>query len=96
MMLGRLFSNRDEGLRDLIKSFSDAFEANKIGDVLGYVDHGEPGLALEILSSWIYENDVAVSDSQQQIFVVESNRYGIDPKSHRFLNRQPPYPDLRP
>jgi hypothetical protein len=96
MMLGRLFFDRNEGLRDLIKSFGIAFEPDKIGDLLEYVDHNEPGLALEILSDWIYENDVAVSDRQQQLFIVETNRYGMDPKSHRFLNSQPPYPDLRP
>jgi hypothetical protein len=96
MMFGRLFFDRDKSLRGLIKSFGDAFEADKIGDLLEYVDHGEPGLALEILSDWIYEDDVAVSNRQLQLFVVESDRYGIDPKSHPFLNRQPPYPVLRP
>jgi hypothetical protein len=95
MMFGRFFFDRDKGLRDLIRSFGDAFEADMIRDLLEYVDHNEPGLALEILGDWIYENDIGVSDSQQQCFVIESNRYGINPERHGFLNRQPPYPDLR-
>lgn len=95
MMFGRSFSDRYKGLRDLIKSFANAFDHEKVEELLEYVDHGEPGLALEMLSDWIYENDFIVSADQQRLFVIESDRYGIDPKSHRFLGCQPPYQDLR-
>lgn len=64
-------------------------------DFIEYVEHREYGLAIEILSDWIYEHDVETSVDQQEAFVRVSERYGVDPSYHAFLGRQPPYADLR-
>ena len=63
--------------------------------MVSYVDHGECGLAVEFLSNWIYEDDIAVGSEQEVAILKSSSDYGVDPDYHAFVGRTPPYPDLR-
>jgi hypothetical protein len=58
-------------------------------------DHGEYGIAIEVLSSWIYDEDIAVTAAQEAAILKSSADYGVDAEYHAFIGRTPPYPDLR-
>jgi hypothetical protein len=82
-------------LRDLIDSFVDSQIGSRLPDLHDYVDHNESGLALEMLSDWIYEDDVEVSSDQTKAILELSSRFGVSADYHAFIGRTPPYPDLR-
>ncbi len=90
-----MFSNKQRDLRRLLDLFNTDFDADRMSELASFVDHGEYGLAIEVLSSWIYEDDIKVSPDQEAAILKSSSDYGIDPRSHGFIGRTPPYPDLR-
>ena len=84
-----------KALRTLIDSFEGSQIASLLPDLHDYIDHNEPGLAIEMLSDWIYERDVAVSPDQTKAILELSPRFGVSEDYHAFIGRTPPYPDLR-
>jgi len=60
-----------------------------------FVDHEEYGIAIEVLSSWIYDEHIAVSPAQEAAILKSSNDYGVEAEYHAFICRTPPYPHLR-
>lgn len=90
-----LLRRRERDLRRLVQSFVGEFGAERIADLENYVDHCEPGLAIELLSDWIYDENVLVSIDQEKAILKSSDDYGVDSGRHSFIGRQPPYPDLR-
>ena len=90
-----MFRSKKHELRQLIESFSEDLGENRSAELSLYVDHGECGLAVELLSDWIYEADITVSPVQESSILRSSRDFGVDPQYHAFLGRSPPYPDLR-
>ncbi len=88
-----MFKKRN--LRRLIDSFGTAFSSERVADLQSYVNHGEYGLAIEILSEMIYEDDIAVDAEQEKAILKSSTDFGVDHDYHAFIGRRPPYPDLR-
>jgi len=90
-----MFGKRQRELRKLIDSFRTTSNGELLEDANEFVDHGEWGLAIEFLSDWIYDNDVAVSTLQCQTILRLSKVFGVDSEYHAFMGKMPPYPDLR-
>jgi hypothetical protein len=90
-----MFWNHRKELIQLVNSFQTLITGEKLESVLADVEYNEPGLALECLSSLIYELDVTVSVSQETEILRLSKHYGVDENYHKFIGRNPPYPDLR-
>jgi hypothetical protein len=88
-------ADRECDLNRLIALFDGDFEPERLADLESYVDAGEGQIAIEILSAWIYDEDVAVSNEQEHAILKSSRDYGIAPAFHVFIGRTPPYPDLR-
>ena len=84
-----------KALRDLIDSFEGSQISSLLPELHDYVDHNESGLAIEMLSDWIYEHDVEVSSDQIKAILNLSSRFGVSEDYHEFIGRTPPYPDLR-
>ena len=85
----------EKKLRKLINSFERSALAERLPELIDYIEHNEFGLSLEILSSWIYEYDVAVLPEQEERIMELSDGMGIPRDYHSFVGRTPPYPDLR-
>ena len=90
-----MFKGKQRNLRQLLKSFNDAFGKERIMELESFVDHGEYGIAIELLSSWIYDEDIAVTAAQEAAILKSSADHGVDAEYHAFIGRTPPYPDLR-
>ena len=84
-----------KALRNLIDSFEGSQISSRLPELHDYIDHNESGLAIEMLSDWIYEDDVPVSSDQSQTILELSERFGVSPDYHSFIGSTPPYPDLR-
>ncbi len=90
-----MFRRKQKRLKSLMLSFGDSDIADRLPEHLDMFANGEWGLALEMLSSDIYELDVPVSPEQERLFREVSPQFNVPVESHAFIGRSPPYPDLR-
>ena len=90
-----MFKSKRRNLRQLLESFNDTFGKERIMELESFVDHGEYGIAIEFLSSWIYDEDIAITAAQEAAILKSSADYGIDAEYHALIGRTPPYPDPR-
>lgn len=79
----------------MINSFQSSIPKRELESIVEYVEYNEFGLAIEILSDTIYELNVPVDDYQQTEILGLSKHFGVNENYHKFIGKQPPYPDLR-
>ncbi len=90
-----IFQSKRKKLLQLIRSFEPHMGSQRITDLEDYVDHGEPALAIETLSDWIYELNIPVSADSEEIILDCSKDCNVESSYHAWIGRTPPYPDLR-
>ena len=90
-----LFRSKTKELNQLIKSFENTALKERLHELHSFVDECEYGLAIESLSEWIYEYDVFVNQEQESKILKLSKDFGVKENYHKFIGKNPPYPDLR-
>ena len=90
-----MFGKNKTELIELMNSFRLLISSEIIDEVIENIEFNECGLAIELLSDWIYELNISVSPFQQSEILRLSKDCGVDENYHSFVGKTPPNPDLQ-